>query len=439
MKKTLCLILVLVLMLSLVPVGCAADQKTALEKTLAYYDQNPVLTSWEEVVALKSAGADLTEFTLPLLSKEDLQYGAATVAADILACLAMDRNPRTYFAETDLVKLLAGMQREDGSFGTSVNADVYAILALENTAPAAYDREKALQYLLSQQFESGAFGYTDPSWTSEDIDLTGMVLEALAHFKGEAVDKSVAAAVAWLETKRMAEGGFPSFDGKENANSAAMVLSGLVAVGADLTSWQGTIDSLLSFQLPDGGFVYTAEETEANALATRQALIALTDLAAGKNVYQRMETELPRVELLYADGQAVGNTLAGYVAEAYDLGLLLGNTDQTYRPKKTLAWWEFEIVMERIGLAVQAEDGQAPVKREEVAVALAKALNLPKSEVQAADIGEATQTREVLDAVSAVMGAKIMEGVGGGMFRPQGNLSREELAKVVVLASQYGK
>ncbi len=445
MKRTLSLVLVLALVFSMVPAALAAESQkeltTAIDRAVGYY-RTAGLTSWEEVAALKGAGADLSGWTLPAYAREDVKYGAATMAGYVLGCLSAGQNPRTYFEDMDLVLDLSRSQQADGSFGGGyMSHTAYAVLALEAVSGRLYRRDAAKAYLIQAQDASGAYGYAD--WQTgafvSDPDTTAMALQALACFSGdEAVDASIDKAVAYLKSARDGTGAYLNYEGKPNCNTAAVVLSGLVAVGEDLTEWSGTIASLLSFQHEDGSFGYTADETAPNGLATRQALLALGDLSAGKTAYQRLKAQDPGIELLYADGGLVNSTLKDYVAQAHEKGLLIGTTAQTFQPKKYLAWWEFETVMSRIGLTVTGENRERAVTREEVALGIYKALDLPEGDTLPADVDQAANDPELRAALSAVMKAEIMIGTGSGNFRPKGYLTREQLAKIVVLASQYG-
>ena len=420
------------------------DFLAAAEKAVAYYQENSALTSWEEVAALKGVGADLSWAELPAYSREDVQYGAATVAGYALGLLSSDVNPRTYFEDVDLLLQLRKLQQENGGFGDAyLSHTVYAVLALESVSGYLYQRDAAREYLLNQQDESGAYGYAD--WQTgafvADVDTTAMALQALACFAGDQdVDAAIRKAVDFLKSKRLEDGGFPGWDGvTPNCNSAAVVLSGLVAVNADLTDWTDTIRSLLSFQREDGSFVYTADETVPNALATRQALLAIGDVINGSTAYQRLAPQIQKAELLYADGGMVGGSLADYVVQAHELGLMVGTTSQTCQPQKYVAFWELETVMGRLGLEMTHEDREHTVTREEVALALYQALDLPEGTTQPTDLDQVSGDPEIHAAVSAVMDAGIMVGTGGGNFRPDQYLTREQLCKVAVLSAQYGK
>ena len=182
--------------------------------------------------------------------------------------------------------------------------DAFKLMALSQKDKNTVDEtEKALlQSIIERQEENG-------SWirNNDPIQTTGIVLNALAFYQGYTYDEVAVAdvmakAVAYLKEAQQADGTF--VDGNAaDANTAAMLVTGLAAAGEDPASFGGNngvsaLDALLQFALKDNsGFGYTNASTW-NEMATEQgfrALIAAKQMETkdGFNIYDfSQNTEL---------------------------------------------------------------------------------------------------------------------------------------------------
>jgi energy-coupling factor transport system substrate-specific component len=180
------------------------------------------------------------------------------------------------FGGQDLVALLDGRRRGDGSFGGQVNLTAFAILAerAAGEAPSA----RTVGWLMRQQNRDEGFGFGVRGTTS-DVDDTGAVLEALGGRAG--AGRLRAGAVRYLRGRQNRDGGFPQQPGESsNAQSTAWAVQGLDAAGVDSGSLHlhgapsplGYLDSLIS---SGGSIRYARGQEQTPVWVTGEALMAL--------------------------------------------------------------------------------------------------------------------------------------------------------------------
>lgn len=169
-----------------------------------------------------------------------------------------------------------------------INGPMFALIALDShqyEIPIAKEeanqttREKLYGYLLDKEVSGGGWGF---STTRADIDLTAMAIQALTpYYQGdEEVKAAVDRAILWLSSTQNAAGGYTSW-GTENVQSVAQVIVALTGLGINphtderfVKNGQSTIDNLLSYAVPTGGFVQP-KGGKVNGMATDQATYAL--------------------------------------------------------------------------------------------------------------------------------------------------------------------
>jgi energy-coupling factor transport system substrate-specific component len=176
----------------------------------------------------------------------------------------------------DLVGLLAGRRRANGSFDDTVNHTAFGILALRSAgvpAPAA-----TVSWLLRQQDGDGGYGFAGAG-SSSDSDDTGAVLEALAGVPAGA--RARARAVGYLRSHQDRDGGFAAQDGAgSNAQSTAWAVQGLLAAGLDPAGLHrhgspSPLQFLRSLIGPSGAVAYAHGQLETPVWVTGEALMAL--------------------------------------------------------------------------------------------------------------------------------------------------------------------
>ncbi len=161
----------------------------------------------------------------------------------------------------------------------------YTLAAYNQADYAGTDgyEQQLIKALLEAQEEDGSWN----EWGT--IDTTANVLAGLAFYAGDskvkaAIDKGVSYLAGQMQTGAVYDGGYGA-----NANSTAMVIIGLTAVGVDPESdprftkdGLSVVEGLMSFAIADGtGFGYVDNVTYNNP-ATEQAFRALVALAQFK-------------------------------------------------------------------------------------------------------------------------------------------------------------
>ncbi len=264
----------------------------------AYYDENPSLTSWWDVVALYGVGADLSDYTLPEWTTETLgETATATDYAGIIFGLtAMGENVHNVW-DRDIADELAKMQNPDtGLFGSYPNQQIYSILALD-AAREPYNRGLAISALINTfKTEEGAFGYlpfdpSAPQIATPDIDITALALLVLDQAEHADI---ISSSVSYLAGQQLENGGFASW-GTENSNTLESVIFALSTLGLlederFIKNDRSLSEVLSDYILDSGMLTWEAGSTDENLMATQQGLIACGDIASGESVFLRLSS-----------------------------------------------------------------------------------------------------------------------------------------------------
>lgn len=286
------------------------DLNGALEKVIGYYEKHlpeDPNNDWEIYVGLWGTGNIVEkdynwEITDPGIKEdtkgnETLRYG--------FSLLAKGKDPSNVWEGRNLFKELASQQNEDGSF-TTLGKQIFSIIFLDAGMELGVDvgswnskkAEKAIDNLIKKQNDDGSFG------DFSRLDYTGWSLIVLSEYKGqENVDKAIGKALDFLKGKQTDKASFVDGSGwgqAENANSIAAVIQGLVALGEDVTGSKGKwskngktpLDALLKYQQEDGSFWWEEDNKGDVNMATKQSLVALTDLKNGKSTWLRLGEEI---------------------------------------------------------------------------------------------------------------------------------------------------
>jgi hypothetical protein len=178
----------------------------------------------------------------------------------------------------DLVALLVGRRRPNGSFDATVNHTAFGILALRSAGvPAA---AATVKWLVRQQDADGGYGFAGAG-SSSDSDDTGAALEALAGVPAASAART--RAVAYLRRHQDRDGGFAGQDGAgSNAQSTAWAVQGLLAAGVDPAGVHrrgspSPLDYLHSLIGPSGAVAYARGQLETPVWVTGEALMALEE------------------------------------------------------------------------------------------------------------------------------------------------------------------
>ena len=209
-----------------------------------------------------------------------LQYGRLTAPTDYArAVLAMSS------LGLDAPQAALDVVRDYDKVTTQgINAVAYALIALDSKPYDSGDttlRDKYVAFLLNNACDNGGWTYGGDTSASADVDMTAMVMQALAAYYDRAdvkaaVDKGLKA----LNGLQEETGGFSTY-GSYNAESTAQVIVALTALGIDPTSTEWTqkygnpVDALLRFYDSQyGKFRHTANGVD-DQMATEQSAYAL--------------------------------------------------------------------------------------------------------------------------------------------------------------------
>lgn len=351
----------------------------------------------------------------------------------ILALASVGRDPRR-LGGFDLVKPLT-----DPEFVKmqGISGPIWALIALDSLDAESEVRDGLLSFILSQQTASGSFTEA----VDNEVDLTAMALTALAKHP-EASD-AVEAGFGFLASRVNKNGGFDSRWG-ESSETVSQVLIALAANGMSGDKrFAGLYENLLSYRVEshskDGGFTVNDRFAHTRGgkydrMATEQALLALIALsraAEGKcSVYDFSDVEPIKDELSSEQGlpgksnavKVPGSSLSvdlddltaecrSAVKELASRGIVNGYGDGSFRPSSSLSRAEFcALIVRALGL----ESRSAAPRR---------FTDVPEGEWYAKPIAVASEF-------------SLINGIGGGLFDPNGTITREQAAVICARAAK---
>ncbi|WP_123042746.1 S-layer homology domain-containing protein [Cohnella candidum] len=201
------------------------------------------------------------------------------------------------------LNLLSKIANFDKMTAQGPNAPAYALLALNaaDYQPGLNDRwtrDSLVKWLVDNRNADGGWSLVPGK---SDVDVTGIVLMALAPYQDKEEVKNVTdAALTWLSGVQKDNGGFGS---PESSESSVQVVIALTSLGIDpvqdarfVKNGKSVLARLLEFRLSDGSFTHVPGG-KSDGLSSLYALLGLT-------AAQRYQDGLPS---LYA-GDRVGQT-----------------------------------------------------------------------------------------------------------------------------------
>ena len=235
-----------------------------------------------------------------------------------------------------------------------VTGAAYALLALDcgNYKAVEYAalRSRYVAYLLDGQLDDGGFALTEDKTAAADPDVTAIVLQALAPYESAA--EAVQRAVNRLSTLQQADGGFATY-GEPTCESAAQVVIALCCLDIPIDDARfvkeggSALDAMLRYRLEDGAFSHTSTG-EADAMATEQALMALTALSCRERDANLFVTFYDVAQL---DEKAALEALAA-------AGVLRGMGDGRFCPDEPITAAQYYTALARAkGLEAAASQG----------------------------------------------------------------------------------
>lgn len=203
----------------------------------------------------------------------------------ILTLTAIGKDPSDV-AGYNLLEPLADFEQ---TVFQGMNGPVYALLALDsgdyeipqNTASITQaTRQMYVDYILGRESEGGGWSLAGGD---ADIDITAMVLQALAKYQDQQdVADAINRALLVLSELQNENGGYQAYD-VESSESISQVIVALTELGIDIEDSRFVKnditlkDRLMEFQTEDGGFCHIMEGGT-DQMATEQAFYALVSL-----------------------------------------------------------------------------------------------------------------------------------------------------------------
>ncbi|PFR10630.1 cell wall anchor protein [Bacillus thuringiensis] len=273
----------------------AAQVNAAISKTSGKMLQDGIESDWVALGLSRSgknvpieAKLNYVKAVTEKVEKRINRFSATDLARTIIMMNAMNADPKMV-GEHNLVQKLYESDKVN-----SVTGYTFALLAFDTKkyevpVDSKWNRVALVDALLQTQHTDGGWTYDSASGkdSASSVDVTGMVLSALAPYQDQAdVKPAVQKAVAYLYNEQLENGGF-SADGQENSNSAAQAIIGLSLVkDVDQNRLHKAVQNLLSYQLPNGEFKWLPGDQNGSGMATEQALLALIQFKElGKSIY----------------------------------------------------------------------------------------------------------------------------------------------------------
>ena len=229
----------------------------------------------------RSALDALADFAGQVVASGDAGYIAKVLRAVVMA----GENPRNFGGVDLIAALWETYDPATGRFHSGNNfRQALAIQALRLAGEEVPAR--AVQSLLAEQRPNGGWGWPYQG-SAVDVDTTGLVMATLVLNGLSPADPALQRAVQYVQGAQNPDGGWGMDVGRQsNANSTALALLGLVAVGenpqgppytgrTETGVWRDPLVALLRFQAPDGGFRWTVQYPGTRLLATTDALPVL--------------------------------------------------------------------------------------------------------------------------------------------------------------------
>ncbi|PGC90738.1 DUF4430 domain-containing protein [Bacillus toyonensis] len=273
----------------------AAQVNEAISKTSEKMLQDGIESDWVALGLSRSgknvpieAQLNYVKAVTEKVEKRINRFSATDLARTIIMMNAMSADPKKVGGHNLVQKLY------ESDKVNSVTGYTFALLAFDTNkyeipVEAKWNRVALVDAILNTQHTDGGWTYTSSGSkdSASSVDVTGMVLSALAPYQDRPdVKPAVQKAVAYLYNEQLKNGGF-SADGQENSNSTAQAIIGLSLVkDVNQNRLHKAVQSLLSYQLPNGEFKWLPSDQNGNGMATEQALLALVQFKEiGKSIY----------------------------------------------------------------------------------------------------------------------------------------------------------
>ncbi|MBR4075072.1 MAG: S-layer homology domain-containing protein [Firmicutes bacterium] len=397
----------------------------------------------------------VTEKEGVLHKKKYTDYSRVTVALS-----AIGGDPRDV-AGYDLLKPLGDF---DKTIWQGINGPIWALIALDSgdytvpvneAAAVQATREKYIAEILRRQLNDGGFSLTGgkteaTKGETADADITGMALQALAKYQDRAdVKAATEKALACLSKMQAADAGFSSYN-TSNVESCVQVIVALNELGISLNDSRFVkngitlVDNMLKYYVKGNGFVHTLDgEGGADLMSTEQAfygLVSIQRAMEGKNSLYCMDDAKGRIgesATSGIDGEAAveAKGLAGKHKDVQIVPVIQAKTFadvQNHENQKAIE----ELASRGIisGRSADKFDPNATMTRAEFAAIVVNALGLELEKVDT--FTDVDTNKWYAGFVGTAYRYGIVKGTSATTFNPNGTITKQEAATMVVNAAK---
>lgn len=350
--------------------------------------------------------------------------------------------------------LLTALGDYDKTIWQGLNGPIWALIALDSgsyempknpSAKTQATRQMYVDRILELQLEDGGwslYGGTRIATDGDkkaDADITGMALQALAKYMDqENVRKAAARALECLSAIQTEEGGYAS-RGIDNLESAVQVLVALGELGISMEdprfvkNGKTLLDNIMTYCREDGSFLHIYNGQGSNQMATEQGyygLVAAQRLRKGRSSLYRMNdvkvrvsgTEVPNTVYLHPDVKRLRVVHP-------DVAFVDVRLHENREAIESLA---SRAVLQGVGNGRFAPE--RTMTRAEFATVVVRGLGLKEKETTAfSDVGSHHWFNRFVGAAHFY---GLVEGTGNGKFTPNGWITKEQAATLLMRASK---
>ena len=355
----------------------------------------------------------------------------------ILSLSSIGKDPRNVAG----YNLLYPLGDYEKTIWQGINGPVFALIALDSknydipknqTAKTQATRELYVNYILEKQLSDGGWALTG---TVSDPDVTAMVLQALSKYQSDSKVKTATnKALICLSNMQNNTGGFSTF-GHETSESSVQVLVALCSLGISpedsrfVKNGNSVLDSVLSYSLNGGAFRHTKSGSE-NLMATEQVLyglVAYKRFSEGKNSLYSMSDAIS-----FSESKSTSNGLENKHKDIKKKEIIfVGKTFDDISTFDTKDKIEALISRGIInGKTETAFDPYGKMTRAEFAAITVKSLGLPEKTGSA--FSDVKKNDWFHGYVYSAFSYGIIKGVSDNKFSPNGTITREEAAVMIM-------
>ncbi|MBR5708673.1 MAG: S-layer homology domain-containing protein [Oscillospiraceae bacterium] len=347
----------------------------------------------------------------------DAAASPSDAAKNIIALAAMNFDPRQLTTaqgvELDAVAKLDELTFAEGGALTDGAASVYAMPYILIAYTQFNDCEEKCLALVAAAVENKA-GWLDTTW---GVDAITPMMLALAPWYSEAdVKAAVDEGVEALKAAQVENGAIGGYTGSADACSTGLAMAGLAAIGVDPSTFVNEAGkSLLDGIVTLAGEDKASLNPTSSSYATEQGFRGLVAAAGAQDrsykIYDFGGSIADRIPAV-ASAEKVSFTdvpedhwAAEQIADLASRGIIKGYGDGTFGVDDNIARRDFVVILYRLA-------GE------------------PDGEFDAA-FSDVPANEYYSDAIAWAASKGIVNGVGGGLFQPTANVTREQLATML--------